>query len=209
MVRFSFTDFQACSIATTITLLAGVLERDATYESRVAFAMSCLHKMSLGNSAATSGIKFLDALRSIANEAASRLEQVSSSLSVPISDSPFGGSSSEKPGYREWGEWLSKSVHSPPNAEIDSADNHVSTIHAARSPRLESWEQRPLNGNWGYDWSYDQAQGMSLSTNLGQTSQGEMADCANSSQNDEFFSPYHSEQTFLLGLTGLDVLDFQ
>ncbi|KAK7224002.1 hypothetical protein V2G26_012005 [Clonostachys chloroleuca] len=90
IVCFSFTDFQACSIATTITLLAGVLERDATYESRVAFAMSCLHKMSLGNSAAISGIKFLDALRSIANEAAGRLEQISSSLSAPNSDSAFG-----------------------------------------------------------------------------------------------------------------------
>ncbi|CAG9987087.1 unnamed protein product [Clonostachys byssicola] len=209
MVRFSFTDFQACSIATTITLLAGVLERDATYESRVAFAMDCLHKMSLGNSAATSGLKFLDALRSIANEAASRLKQVSPSLSVLILDSPFGGSSSERPGYKEWGEWLSKSVHSTPNVEIDSADDHASTINAARSPRLESWGQRPLNGNWGDDWSYDEAQGISLPSNLGQTYQGEVANLANSYLNDDFFSPYHSEQTFLLGLTGLDVLDFQ
>lgn len=142
MARLSFTDFQTCSIVIAITLLAGVLERDATYESKV--ALICLHKMSLGNSAATSGVNFLDALRSIANEAASRLEQISSSLSIPISDSPFGGSSSERPGYKEWGEWLSKSVHSPPNAEIHSADDHASTTHAARSPSLEPWGQRPV-----------------------------------------------------------------
>ncbi|VUC37514.1 unnamed protein product [Clonostachys rosea] len=182
MVRFSFTDFQACSIATTITLLAGVLERDATYESRVEFAMNCLHKM---------------------------LEQGASSLSISVSDSPFGGSSSEKTGYKEWGEWLSKSVHASVNAEAHSTDDHISTADAAGSPHLEPWVQRPPNSNWGDEWNYDQAQRMSLSMNLGQTYQGGMPDLANSSLDDDFFSPYHNEQTFLLGLTGLDVLDLQ
>ncbi|EMT67326.1 Putative transcriptional regulatory protein C3C7.04 [Fusarium odoratissimum] len=47
--RFSFTDFQGCSIATIVTLIAGILDRDPGYERRVRFGLDFLRRMATGN----------------------------------------------------------------------------------------------------------------------------------------------------------------
>lgn len=204
MVRFSFTDFQACSIATTITLLAGVLLRDSTYESRVSFGVSCLRKMAIGNATAASGVKFIEALRSIANEATSRVNQISPPMSGS-EPNPLD-SSSARPGYREWGEWLSKTVPSLLSTDAQPGDGHIPLHPVAGTPRAESWALRPTNGD---GWNYVEPPDGPSTTQMNQTYQTEMSDLAQVSLSDDLFSPYHDEQTFLLGLTGLDVLDFQ
>ncbi|KAL4742946.1 fungal-specific transcription factor domain-containing protein [Aspergillus similis] len=67
--RFSFTDFQGCSIATIVAILTGIIERDAQYEARVALGLNHLRTMALGNLAAEVGVRFVEALQAISNEA--------------------------------------------------------------------------------------------------------------------------------------------
>ncbi|ENH74705.1 Putative transcriptional regulatory protein C3C7.04 [Fusarium oxysporum f. sp. cubense race 1] len=55
--RFSFTDFQGCSIATIVTLIAGILDRDPGYERRVRFGLDFLRRMATGNPNAQVGVR--------------------------------------------------------------------------------------------------------------------------------------------------------
>lgn len=74
MTRFSYTDFQGCSLATIAELVAGVLERDADYEERVQkLGMGCLRLMAEGNATAKRGVRFVEAVAAIAEEARERL----------------------------------------------------------------------------------------------------------------------------------------
>ncbi|CAM1501343.1 Fc.00g105050.m01.CDS01 [Cosmosporella sp. VM-42] len=98
ITRFSFTDFQGCSIATIVTLLAGILCRDSGYESRVAFGLECLRRMSGGNMTAKMGVRFVEALQSIANEAAQKLSR----LTPETVASTVGGTSNSNVEYNEW-----------------------------------------------------------------------------------------------------------
>lgn len=62
MTRFFFTDFQSCSIATIVTLVAGILDRDSGYQARVAFGLDCLRRMATGNMTAQMGVRFVEAV---------------------------------------------------------------------------------------------------------------------------------------------------
>jgi hypothetical protein len=73
MTKSSFTDFQGCSIATMILLIAGILERDLCYEARISFGLECLRRMAGDHIAAINGVHFMEALRAIADEAADKL----------------------------------------------------------------------------------------------------------------------------------------
>jgi hypothetical protein len=75
LTKSSFTDFQGCSIATMVLLVAGILERDLCYETRISFGLDCLRSMSGDNAAATTGVDFMEALKSIADEAAEKLRR--------------------------------------------------------------------------------------------------------------------------------------
>jgi hypothetical protein len=74
MTKSSFTDFQGCSIATMILLVAGVLERDLCYEARISFGLECLRRMAGEHIAAINGVHFMEALKAIADEAADKLQ---------------------------------------------------------------------------------------------------------------------------------------
>jgi hypothetical protein len=73
MTKSSFTDFQGCSIATMILLVAGILERDLCYEARISFGLECLRRMAGDHIAAINGVHFMEALKAIADEAADKL----------------------------------------------------------------------------------------------------------------------------------------
>jgi hypothetical protein len=77
LTKSSFTDFQGCSIATMVLLVAGILERDLCYETRISFGLDCLRSMAGDNAAATTGVDFMEALKSIADEAAEKLRRSS------------------------------------------------------------------------------------------------------------------------------------
>jgi hypothetical protein len=75
LTKSSFTDFQGCSIATMVLLVAGILERDLCYETRISFGLDCLRSMAGDNAAATTGVDFMEALKLIADEAAEKLRR--------------------------------------------------------------------------------------------------------------------------------------
>jgi hypothetical protein len=74
MTKSSFTDFQGCSIATMILLVAGILERDLCYEARISFGLECLRRMAGEHIAAINGVHSMEALKAIADEAAEKLQ---------------------------------------------------------------------------------------------------------------------------------------
>lgn len=94
LTRSSFTDFQGCSIATMILLVAGILERDLCYETRISFGLDCLRSMAGDNAAATTGVDFMEALKSIADEAAEKLRR--SNVDAHLS-ATSGGSTTAPP----------------------------------------------------------------------------------------------------------------
>ncbi|OGE52916.1 hypothetical protein PENARI_c009G07944 [Penicillium arizonense] len=102
ITRFSFTDFQGCSIATIVTLVAGIMERDSGYEARVTFGLDCLRKMATGNITAKMGVKFVEAVQSITNEAAAKIHRASSIHTESTEDAQSSASASE---YHQWAAW--------------------------------------------------------------------------------------------------------
>ena len=102
LTRFSFTDFQGCSVATSLVLLAGILERDSDYERHVTFGLDSLRKMAEGNTTATAGLKFVEALQSIAEEAVQRLRQQDISVITPVHHA------SQTADYSTWADWLAR-----------------------------------------------------------------------------------------------------
>ncbi|RSM06247.1 hypothetical protein CEP52_005808 [Fusarium oligoseptatum] len=136
--RFSFTDFQGCSIATIVTLIAGILERDSTYESRVNFGLNCLRDMAAGNLTAKVGVRFVETLQSISNEAAYKLRQ-----STAFSDKLQEDSESLHPSaYNDWATWLASQQQPQTNhfdcpAERDTAD--VLALASRDSSAPDGW----------------------------------------------------------------------
>ncbi|KXJ89023.1 fungal-specific transcription factor domain-domain-containing protein [Microdochium bolleyi] len=133
LTRFSFTDFQGCSIATIVILLAGIIEHDDPgFERQATFGLNCLRKMAEGgNGAAKTGVQFVEALQSITSEASEKLKQVSSVAALAAATSSTQGSFDATPGgatdagpqglavqeqtpsmsrdhYNGWVEWLSR-----------------------------------------------------------------------------------------------------
>lgn len=85
MTKSSFTDFQGCSIATMVLLIAGIVERDFCYETEVRFGLNCLRSMAGEHLTATTGVAFMEALQSIADEAAEKLRNFKMASRVAIS----------------------------------------------------------------------------------------------------------------------------
>jgi hypothetical protein len=212
LVRFSFTDFQACSIATIIMILARVLDQDPAHETKVAFGMDCLHKMAVGNKAAMSGMKFVEALQSIANQAILKLGRDSSIAQV--SDSSVGPVTGSD--YQEWADWLSSADQPQKDMGDDTGlniqgiapDSGTALDSALRSepliPRPEAWSSQHPCSAQSSNWEPNGGE-----TLLTQDCPVEplymfqmpcMSDISN-------FGPFQNCQTMLLGLTGLDVLD--
>ncbi|CAO2654486.1 Nn.00g112190.m01.CDS01 [Neocucurbitaria sp. VM-36] len=112
LTRFSFTDFQGCSISTTIVLLAGIIERDASYERHVRFGLDSLRKMAVGNGTATAGVAFVEGLQTIADEAVEKLGRMEGSPSA-------AASTPKATKYAEWVEWLSRQSQNPNGGEVE------------------------------------------------------------------------------------------
>lgn len=230
ITRFSFTDFQGCSIATIVVLLGGILERDSGYHARVTFGLDCLRRMAIGNMTAMMGVRFVEALQSIANEAYDKLHQTQTSTGVPkITDKVTND-------YTNWADWLSRADQSESYGDSTASGQHRRAETVMSTPsQAESWTN-PATG-WGasgqqgrdqphtqphaqphtqiYSNTHSQAQlppvasisNMPIAAPaLPQNSV--MMQQAPATETDFMSAIYNEDQTFLMGLTGLDVLDF-
>ncbi|KAJ5832765.1 fungal-specific transcription factor domain-containing protein [Penicillium riverlandense] len=202
ITRFSFTDFQGCSIATIVTLVSGILVRDSTYHARVAFGLDCLRKMATGNMTAKMGVKFVEAVQSIANEAARKLHHTSSfQESIQVT----GGIDTTSE-YSQWAEWLTQQENIPQGDSTPaSGGGHTTTMEITAQDGTWTLPQPSVNSSsWGIHGA-DVPPTVPFSDNF--TQQTTFSHEAHSAEN-SFISALHSDdQTFLMGLTGLDGLD--
>ncbi|KLP00445.1 uncharacterized protein FFB20_01352 [Fusarium fujikuroi] len=200
--RFSFTDFQGCSIATIVTLIAGILDRDPGYERRVRFGLDFLRRMATGNPNAQVGVRFVEALRSISNEAWGKLSR---SRHPPANATDEGPQSSA---YNEWAEWLSNQEQSQSaiNSEAigDSALGAEQNTQVPPGADAEFWSTGAEDMEWS---TRTEAVLEPLMSRLpGPHPQtGEQLDPFETYR---LSTMYNDDQPFLMGLTGFDVLDF-
>ncbi|KAK9415543.1 putative Transcription factor domain-containing protein [Seiridium unicorne] len=208
LTRFSFTDFQACSIATIVVILAGILERDAGFERQVSFGLDCLKKMAEGNVTATMGVSFVEALQSIANEAVAKLMQMRSNFNFHTDEPPPLQSD-----YHSWASWLSRQ-----NSSSNSIDATLSEPQLPGSSTLQQMEpatwplpQAPSTPTGFTTWDGAAAlQQLSIpalaTVDLTENGQGTFQP---QTMDTAFFSNmYNDDQAFLMGLTGFDILGF-
>lgn len=205
LTRFSFTDFQGCSTATIIVLLAGILERDSGYDARVKLGLDCLHRMAEGNMTAKMGVSFVGALQSIANEAVERLQDIHSPTEATQSSN--AGQSSD---YGTWLEWLSRanSLHSgiasPSGQSIPEQTS--STLQPQNAGPWALGNQIPGSLSWDGVTPLQQMTPHSLMVPLPDNATHHAGNL-----DPYLFSapgPFDDDQVYLMGLTGMDVLNF-
>ncbi|KAJ5969795.1 hypothetical protein N7501_006043 [Penicillium viridicatum] len=198
ITRFSFTDFQGCSIATIVTLVAGITERDSGYNALVKFGLDCLRRMATGNMTAKLGVNFVEAVQSITNEAAEKLHQASSEANETQDVQALASASD----YSQWAEWLARLEH--PRAleqrAIHEVESDVPFSHTVLHP-----QSNENTSDWGTAGEQYISE-CSITQNLahGSTTLREF-------QSLEYDLPsglQSDDPTFLMGLTGIDVLDF-
>ncbi|KAI8720018.1 Fungal-trans domain-containing protein [Fusarium sp. LHS14.1] len=204
--RFSFTDFQGCSIATIVTLIAGIIERDSTYESRVTFGLNCLRDMAAGNLTAKVGVRFVETLQAISNEAAHKLRQ-SGTFSGQLEEDI---ESLQPSAYNDWAAWLA-SQHQPQTNIFDSTVEQGT----ATGPEITRRERSAPNADLCNLQTTDEDAGWSgqvleplSTTRLLMQQPTEVPEPLVVAENDFTSTIYGDDQSFLIGLTGLDVLDF-
>ncbi|KAM5341866.1 hypothetical protein ACJ41O_014897 [Fusarium nematophilum] len=202
--RFSFTDFQGCSIATIVTLIAGILERDSTYETRVNFGLGCLRQMAAGNLTAKVGVRFVEALQSISDEAARKLRQSGAFSDKTLENEGQLPSSA----YDDWAEWLEAQEHSRAHHDVlpgRETSMELTAVGETPSSDTQFWPISSTDEDPG--WSSRDGpvlEPLSMVRPLMQP-----AVVPQRLLEAEFPSAtYNDDQTFLIGLTGLDVLDF-
>lgn len=128
----SFTDFQACSIATIMLVLTGITSRDSDYNAQVAFGLDCLRKMSNMHTAGRMAINFVKALMAIAEEARSKL-----SIVRGASEAREEGSS--ELAYIAWADWFSSTT--AVSGMAPSASGGLLSNSAASGSGGRLWEE--------------------------------------------------------------------
>ncbi|CDM29255.1 Zn(2)-C6 fungal-type DNA-binding domain [Penicillium roqueforti FM164] len=199
ITRFSFTDFQGCSIATIVTLVAGITERDSGYNARVKFGLDCLRRMATGNMTAKLGVKFVEAVQSITNEAAEKLHQASSTANE-TQDVQNSASTSD---YNQWAEWLTRLERSQTLEQraIHEAEPDVPFPHTVLHP--------PQSSDNTSDWRTAGEQYIPESSTPQSLAHGSTMLREFQSIEYDLLSGFQSDDpAFLMGLTGIDVLDF-
>ncbi|RAK76154.1 uncharacterized protein BO72DRAFT_431620 [Aspergillus fijiensis CBS 313.89] len=194
ITRFSFTDFQGCSIATIVTLVSGILERDSGYDSRVELGFNCLRKMATGNMTAKLGVSFVEAVQSITNEAASKLQQRDNpamSRGAPDLDAHLG--------YNQWLEWFA--VQEDSKSRECCGIGQREEVPDSRDRDAESWLAVPAT------WQTPMEQHIPEATSIPEGYSNPSSGSSCPLLPNDFFSGLHNdEQSFLMGLTGLDAL---
>ncbi|EFQ27307.1 fungal specific transcription factor domain-containing protein [Colletotrichum graminicola M1.001] len=207
LARFSFTDFQGCSIATIILLLAGILTRDSGYEGRIAFGLDCLRRMACGgNVTAQVGVRFIETLRSITNEARSKF-MATQQGQEKSSDT----SAEETVDYLCWEEWLAnaKRVHDASEGESEQEFPEL-TVNVTRPLSLRHGMQTaPWDESEASQLENVLTSGFSLPMDSTASLHTQQPVAAQSSE--DLWMPsftWTNDQTYLMGLTGMGVLDF-
>jgi hypothetical protein len=219
LTRFSFTDFQGCSIATIILLVAGIIDEEGDCKKRATFGLQCLRRMSGGNPTAIMGIHFVEAVESISTEAATQMETVRAreGTAVPRTEAPTMSD------YIQWTQWLTTAVAREP-ADMSHSD-HLSTAYdgltmgtlpsnvqntAMTNPLVSDLVR--VTSEWEQAAAV-QLQQMPTSSFVFPEVRRETLDNGAPQESITMGTDYHTtiygdDHFYLMGLTGLDMLDF-
>lgn len=199
LTRFSFTDFQGCSVATSLVLLAGILERDSDYERHVNFGLDSLRKMAEGNATATAGLKFVEALQSIAEEAVQRLHQHGTTTTAVTRSFP------QTSDYSTWADWLARQPRQPNSVLRSGTQTPLEIGASSLVPDVEP----------GMDFAtWDGAaalQQLSVPAMIAPPEGHQYNDAVTSADMLDptmFTTDYNEDPMFLMGLTGFDMMGF-
>ncbi|KAJ5312868.1 hypothetical protein PENANT_c007G08198 [Penicillium antarcticum] len=161
ITRFSFTDFQGCSIASIVTLIAGIMERDSGYEARVTFVLDCMRKMATGNITAKMGVKLVEAVHFITNEAAAKIHREASASTNITQDMQISAATSE---YNQWAVWFAKESSQTEEQSLLSGrgiDGDRNVVPFSETPLLQPEQSNDPNiSSWRspnepMSWSFD------------------------------------------------------
>ncbi|KAF3046886.1 hypothetical protein E8E12_005440 [Didymella heteroderae] len=202
LTRFSFTDFQGCSVATSLVLLAGILERDSDYERHVNFGLDSLRKMAEGNSTATAGLKFVEALQSIAEEAVRKLYQHGVTAINTTATQGFRRTSD----YNTWADWLTRQ---PRQANIMTRSGTQTPLELGETSMISNGESGMDFATWDGAAALQQLSSVPSLIPPSGILQHEL-DSASADMLDPamFTTDYSEDPMFLMGLTGFDMMGF-
>lgn len=230
LARFSFTDFHGCSIATIIILLHGILERDVAYNATLAFAVESLRWMASESETARLGARFVEGFKQLADEAVSRME---------VRKEKDVGKERGDEGYERWLRWVGESErkisqhaelyqqHLPTTEDPDFSHQPVPqapSSYPTQSPFSPAPASIPLTGGTAaYQDTHHQpppsapsipSQIPSFDTDLSSSQHPQQQQ-----QDFQTFDPFSadldqplygfSDDSFILGFTGLDVLNYR
>lgn len=210
MAPSSFTDFQGCSIATIIVILTGILARDSAYEARVAFGLRCLRRMADLHMAGRMAVRFVEALISIAEEARAKVR--------PFGSTQFDGNvNPEASEYLLWTEWLNRNTdpsgieRNRSNATRQSSRAHSEAIQPAGEGAVASpmWEEAAALLQLRNPSTPNQAlvvEDVALSMSAPGLPEEPPFDLGLDS--DFLPATFAENHMQLMGLTGMDMLDF-
>ncbi|KAL4871615.1 hypothetical protein BDV12DRAFT_206303 [Aspergillus spectabilis] len=207
--RFSFTDFQGCSIATIVAILAGIIERDSEYDTRVAFGLNYLRTMALGNLPAEVGVRFVEALQSISNEAFVKL---GSAYPSDIDSPEARQEARHAAGYSQWAQWVSsrasQGAEQQRNIRFEGPDLNTpamtSTTADAQMTTATLLSDHPK-------WPTTHLDASNTALADPQQSSGDTCSPQQTTmqlETDPQMIWSHDDQLALMGLTGLDILEF-
>ncbi|KAE8135190.1 fungal-specific transcription factor domain-containing protein [Aspergillus pseudotamarii] len=205
ITRFSFTDFQGCSIATIVTLLDGITQRDSGYEARVAFGLEHLRQMAIGNVTAKMGVRFVEAIQLITNEAREKVSRSACTAERTSQGNSRIPSTSE---YSQWALWLMQQEQAQGFSERTSSLSVVPETMTPLSP-VGQWPSTHNAAGLRPAWPAAERQ-MFSPTIFSMQNLTQESDAYPEAQGADYeFLPmlHHDEQTFLMELTGLGVLD--
>ncbi|KAJ4370248.1 hypothetical protein N0V86_008985 [Didymella sp. IMI 355093] len=203
LTRFSFTDFQGCSVATSLVLLAGILERDSDYERHVNFGLDSLRKMAEGNATAKAGLKFVEALQSVAEEALQKLHE----HGAVTTNATFTQDFRQTADYGTWADWL---AHQPRQAN-SMVRSGTQTPFDLGGSSIVSEDESPMEfATWNGAAALQQLSsvpslmppsgGLHDEINAGSADMFDTAICTTN---------YSEDPMFLMGLTGFDMMGFR
>ena len=201
LTRFSFTDFQGCSVATSLVLLASILDRDLDFERHINFGLDSLRRMAEGNATAMAGLKFVEALQSIAKEAVQRLHQVN--MAASTTEQPNLRTSD----YSAWADWLTYQSRQPsipddPDGQPRLGENLLPVVDSVSSDAPHLMDSITWNGAVALQQLSVPSTTTPSGGFQGPTESTELLDPS------MFTMDHYEDTTFLMGLTGFDMMGF-
>lgn len=200
LAKFSFTDFQGCSTATIIILLHSILEAKAPHSTSIASGLDCLRFMASGSEEAKVGVRFVEEFQSLAYEASARTRENSTREETITQDL------TSMMAYEAWLQELPQQVRGESENVVSASSSHNLLPNEQMARDLPPLPQFPEDESI-YPTTLTNEEHLHQPVDIS----GAALERARSTDAFSEILPSgfaHLDESFILGLTGLDTLDF-